>query len=263
MWTGTYYTGCTGERHCGLRIGTAQDFGLRLEQSGSRVHGLFTQWEFAAELSGDVRDDGSVTLTGEAPQASEKDSGMTVSRIALHLSAERSIQGTIAYQTRLGIQFAEFNPGMAAEGEIVSVRRDDLRSFAAIVDGKWTGRFAIRGCTPAGATRSCYPHEDREAPPLELTLVRSGDTLAGTFVDGAQRVPMTGRIIGNTMSLSGEAEMPVSGGASRLRIAGFTGTIDSLGRLTGTFTYELLYPAAAPTLGETANAELWQVVRVP
>ena len=58
LWTGTYtFTTCTGERHCDLRIGTSQDFGLRLEQAGSRVHGLFTWSDFAAEISGDVRDD--------------------------------------------------------------------------------------------------------------------------------------------------------------------------------------------------------------
>ena len=45
-------------------------------------------------------------------------------------------------------------------------------------------------------------------------------------------------------------------------IAGFDGTIDSLGRLNGKFVYEFLSPSAAPTFGETANAEMWQVVRV-
>ena len=49
---------------------------------------------------------------------------------------------------------------------------------------------------------------------------------------------------------------------TRVRIAGFDGTIDSLGRLNGKFVYEFLSPSAAPTFGETANAEMWQVVRV-
>ena len=264
MWSGTYkYTSCTGERHCNLRIGTSQDFGLRLEQTGSRVHGLFTQWAYAAELSGEVRDDGSVTLSGEAPKASEKDTGMTVSGIVLRLSADRLIQGTIAYQTHSAIQFTEFTPGLTAEGEIASVRRDDLRAFVAIVDGKWSGRFAIRGCTPPGGAPYCNPHEDREAPVFELTLTRSGDSLSGTFLDGPRRVPLTGRIAGNSVSLAGEIDTAEAGGVSRFRITGFNGSIDSLGRLSGTFVYEYLSPPASATFGETATAELWQVVRVP
>ena len=169
LWTGTYtFTTCTGERHCDLRIGTSQDFGLRLEQAGSRVHGLFTWSDFAAEISGDVRDDGSVTLSGEAPKASEKDWGMTVSRIALRLSPERALQGTIAYQTHPGLNLAEFAGSMAAEGQIGSTRREDLRAFVATVDGTWNGRFAIRGCTPPGGAPFCNPHEDQETAAVEL-----------------------------------------------------------------------------------------------
>lgn len=263
LWTGTYtFTTCTGERHCDLRIGTSQDFGLRLEQAGSGVHGLFTWSDFAAEISGDVRDDGSVTLSGEAPKASEKDWGMTVSRIALRLSPERALQGTIAYQTHPGLNLAEFAGSMAAEGQIGSTRREDLRAFVATVDGTWNGRFAIRGCTPPGGAPFCNPHEDQETAAVELSLLRSGDALTGTFVDGTRRVPVTGRILGNSISLSGETDAPESGSTTRVRIAGFDGTIDSLGRLNGKFVYEFLSPSAAPTFGETANAEMWQVVRV-
>jgi len=262
LWTGSYnYTSCLGDHHCNLRIGTSQAFDLRIDQTGSRVRGLFTQWEFAAELSGDVRDDGTVTLSGEAPQASEKDSGMTVSRIVLRLSADRVLQGTIAYQTRSGIQYAEFSPGLTVEGEIASARREDLRAFVAIVDGTWSGRFAIRGCTPVGGSPFCTPHEDRETARLELTLSRSGESLSGTLAIGADRIPVTGRIAGTTVALSGETDVTASGGPGHVRVTSLNASIDSLGRLVGTFRYESVFPAAAPTSGETANAELWQVVR--
>jgi len=264
LWTGSYkVTSCGGQRHCDLAVGTLRDFGLRLGQTGSRVRGLFTQMGFAAEISGDLRVDGSVVLSGEARRASQKDSGMTVSRIVLRMSGDRTLQGSVAYEIQPGVLFEEFAGAPSGEGEIATVRRDDLRAFVETVDGKWSGRFAIRGCTPPGGARFCNPHEDQEAPAFELTLARSGDSLSGTFVDGPRRVPVTGRIAGNSISLAGESDTAESGAGTRLRITGLNGSIDSLGRLNGTFVYEYLSPASAATFGETATAELWQVVRVP
>ena len=68
---------------------------------------------------------------------------------------------------------------------------------------------------------------------------------------------------GSSITLSGESFTVVSGGTTVIRLTEWTGSVDALGRMRATFRYEFAYPFGAPTLGESATAELWQVVKVP
>jgi hypothetical protein len=74
---------------------------------------------------------------------------------------------------------------------------------------------------------------------------------------------VSGHIAGTTVVLSGEALAPSSGGASSIRLTAWSARVDEFGRMTGTFRYDYTYPSGAPTLGESAAAELVQVLKLP
>jgi hypothetical protein len=115
---------------------------------------------------------------------------------------------------------------------------------------------------PANASAYCYPNEDQEVAEVRLSLTRSGDTLTGTFTSLSYSVPVTGRIDGTTVTLSGEALSPASGGSGLTRLSSWKGVLDEFGRMTGTFQFHFAFPSDAPTIGESATAELSQVLKV-
>jgi hypothetical protein len=262
LWAGAFrLTSCTGERHCFILIGTQRPFTMRLRQTGAQVRGLFTASGYTADVSGAVLKDGSVELTGSGPAASAQDGSIRVPGVSLRLTPDRELAGTIGYETTPNPYGAEFALPASAAGDIVSATRTDLQIFAATVDGLWRGRSVIRSCVPTGTY--CYPNQKDEVVEVQLSLGRSGDAVSGTFRSGSLSVPVVGRIAGTSITLSGESSSASSGGSSSMRLTSWTGSIDEFGRMTGTFQYEYRYPAAAPTLGESASAELWQVLKVP
>jgi len=262
LWTGSFrLTSCAGDRHCGILMGTTRTFTLRLRQSGSQVQGLFTQSIYAADVAGEVLKDGTVLVSGSAPAANTMDGSMRVTGLALRATPTRALEGTVAYETEpsapaIGVEFRT-----TISGDVVSITRSDLQTFAAAVDGTWSGRFAVRSCVPPARSLYCYPYGDQEMVNLELSLTRSGDAVTGTFGSGSNRVPVSGRISGSSISLSGESL--VSGGTTVIRVSAWNGSVDGFGRMRGTFRFDFGYPSGAPTLGESAAAELWQVVKIP
>jgi hypothetical protein len=263
FWNGSFrLTSCTGDRHCVILIGTNRTFALRIRQSGSQVRGLFTSVGYTADVAGEILKDGSVALTGFTPAATVKDGSMRVTGLELRVSSAQSLEGRVAYETTPSLPQSALELPTSAAGDIVSVTRTDLQTFAATIDGTWSGRFAIRSCAPAVGGQYCYPNQDQEVVNFQLSLTRSGDAVTGTFTSGSQSVPVSGRVSGATVTLSGEVLSPSSGGSSLILLTSWTGQVDEFGRMLGAFQYEFRYPSAAPTLGESAVAELWQVLKV-
>ena len=105
----------------------------------------------------------------------------------------------------------------------------------------------------------CYPVGADELGTLELRLAQNGIQVAGTF----NGIPVTGQLSGRTLTLTGEAVFPASGGDTLKRITAWNASIDEFGRMSGTFDYLEASPVLAPRLGSAAHADLWQVVKVP
>lgn len=262
LWTGTFrLMKCSGERYCQLDLGKTRAFTVRLRQSGAQVKGLFTQGIHAADLSGEVLKDGSVVLSGSTPASSIKESSMQVTGLALRLSPDQGLQGTLAYETQPDVVSALNLPG-SGSGDIVSATRADLETFAAAIDGTWTGRFVIRSCTPSTGTLYCYPFQNQDLVPVLISLKQTADGVTGTLTPGSQTIPVSGHKTDTIVSLSGEGLSAVSGGSSLIRVSRWTGRVDEFGRMKATFQYEFAYPSGAPVLGESAIVEL-EVVKVP
>ena len=262
FWSATFrYTGCEGERHCVLRIGTTQPFTLRLQQNGARVHGVFTTWQYAVDVDGEVLKDGSIVLSGGAPAASDKDDAgaFTVTKVEALADGGGRLSGTLAYEIRPEGSATDYYSQMSVRGSIDTALRSDLQMLASSFDGTWTGRFVVRACDPIGTATRCYPYDEQETTPIEIAL--SG--ASGTVTIGPARVPVTATPAGSSIVLDGEVVIPQSGGGERIRIRHLTATRDAFGRMSGSFDYASEWPADAPTFGETAHAELWQVVKFP
>jgi hypothetical protein len=261
LWQGSLkYTSCDGMRHCFARVASSIPFTLRILQTGARVRALFTISNYAVELNGDVRKDASLELTGSSPLASpanpDFDAAVAVQRFSLTLDPMAGLVGSVLYQLHAGRENAEFNLATLG-GDIMNVSRSDLPLFASTFDGTWTGRFVVRSCAPIGLY--CYALRIDELDTLELRLTQNGTDVNGMFGN----VPVTGRVSGRTLTLTGEHLTPSSGGDSLMRITTWNASIDDFGRMSGTFEYVYAFPVPAPQLGSNARAELWQVVKVP
>ena len=262
LWSGSYkLTFCSGERHCVLSIGTTRTFGLRLQQSGSRVEGLFVVGGSVADVSGDVQKDGHLTLKG-IDQAMTIQDTSTTAQLELQLGLAGVLSGTVLHETTVPPNYDVnvFGPVRIA-GDLVSSVRSDLPSFALDIDGVWSGYFAVRSCTPVLPDPYCDPFQAEEISSFKLTLERAGSGLSGTIAIGSGRIPVSGTMAGASFTLNGETVYPASGGNSLLRVSGFKGSIDGFGRMTGTLLYESAYPVAAPRIGESAQLELHRVLK--
>jgi hypothetical protein len=264
LWQGSLkYTGCEGMRHCFAQIGRAQDFTVRMQQNGARVRALFTVSNSAVELDGNVLKDGSLELTGSSGFGGDStrsfESAVDVTRFSVRLEPGIGLTGTIAYEMRANQINSEFIQAKLA-GEIVNTSRRDLAGFAATVEGTWRGRFVVKSCAPVG--RYCYVYETGELADVELRLTQSGSQVAGTL-KMLRDIPITGEVSGRTLSLTGETLSDASEEPSLTRITAWNTSIDAFGRMSGTFEYVYAFPASAPSIGSTARAELWQVVKMP
>ena len=264
LWSGSYkVTSCSGERHCVLILGTTRTFGLRLQQNGGHVDGLFITGASAADVSGEVQKDGHVTLKGVDQAITSQDISMTA-QLELQLTTDGALSGAILHETTSppGYDVNVFGP-VRITGDVVSTLRSDLTSFAADIEGTWSGRFVVRSCAPVPSDRYCYPFQEQEVNSVQVTVQRGGSSLTGTMAIGSGRIPLSGTIAGSSFTMSGDTIYPASGGNSLLRVSGFKGSIDGFGRMTGTLVYEEAYPVAAPRLGESAQLELRQVLKQP
>lgn len=262
FWSANFrYTSCDGERHCVLRIGTTQPFTLRLQQNGARVRGVFTTWQYAVDVEGDVLKDGSMVLSGGAPAASAKDDegAFTLTKIEALAEAGGRLAGTVAYEILPEGSAKDYYSHMSVRGTIDTASHSDLQMLASSFDGTWKGRFVVTSCDPIGSAVRCYPYDAQETAPIEIALSGAG----GTVTIGPARVPVTARPDGSSIALQGEVVIPQSGGGERVRVSNLSATRDAFGRMRGSFDYVSEWPADAPTFGETAHVELWQVVKVP
>lgn len=173
-----------------------------------------------------------------------------------------ALNGTLLHETTtpLGYDINVFGP-VRITGDVVSSVRSDLASFAAVIDGTWSGRFAVRSCSPVLPDPYCYPFQEQEVSFLQLTVQRGGSALTGTLTFGSGRIPVSGAIAGGSFTIGGETLSAASGGDSLLRVTGFKGSIDAFGRMTGTRSYQSGYPVAAPRIGESAQLELRNVLK--
>ncbi len=265
FWQGSIkYTQCEGMRHCFAEIGRAEDFTVRVQQSGTRAAAVFTFAENVIALDGNVLTDGTLALTGSSPFGGETtrsfESAVTVTRFAIRLEPGAGLAGTIAYEMRANQSNSEFALAKLT-GDIVNTTRRDLGGFAATVEGTWKGRLVVRSCVPIG--NYCHPYEAGELGDVELRLTQAGSQVAGTMKMRGGDIPVTGELSGRSLTLAGETLTAASGGPSLTRITAWNTSVDAFGRMSGTFEYVFAFPASAPALGSTARAELWQVVKMP
>ena len=261
LWNATFrVTTCSGDRHCFAYTGTTRTFSLRLQQSGSRVDGLFTIGSVATDVSGTVRDDGLLLLEGTDPPASDRD-GSVSAKLELRTSGPGTLSGAVTYETSPSLENAEYFRPAAYGGSIEHATSSELSAFSSSVSGSWRGDAVVRGCTPAAGSRYCYPFLDSESTSILLTLSDAGGDITGTLRLGSAVVPVSGTLSGSLLTLRGEHRTASSGGLVLHRISDWTTRVDGFGRIKGSFRYEHWWPDEAPRLGESAVIELGQVFK--
>jgi hypothetical protein len=98
LWSGTFRpTDCTGDRQCIPMkiIGSVLPFTLKVQQTGSRVQGSFSNGRFTADVTGDMNPDGWVTLSGATPPSVENGS-MRVTAVRVRATAPGGLEGRVA-----------------------------------------------------------------------------------------------------------------------------------------------------------------------
>ncbi len=204
IWQGQYkITTCEGERDCWFRVGSTRPYVLRLSQAGATITGIVEAMSFVVDVTGEVTNDGQVTLTGSRPATSGWDgmSAVAVSLTGLRLDDGNGLAGEFWYTLdHTGDEWPY--PHLAHGATILGGTRGPLpvRSPAALAayEGVWAGTYVIESCQFEGWA-SCWPETLDGAYTLALELRVNGDALEGELtLPGGTRAPVTA-----TVSLSG------------------------------------------------------------
>src|SRR5262249_2191245 len=240
VWQVTYrISSCIGDRHCGVFLGTTRTFVLRFQQSGDFVSGVvvirqesvdnaYYQGDLLVNVSGQLAGDGSLTVTGIKPAASQIDtSGEVVVRsLAIKQSSQGGLTGTLSYESRYTVNQNPETAMTARAGDIIAAARtatmpiDDQNPF----QGHWVGRAMVRSCS-----------SDVECPPtgsfvtIDLRLSQSGSSVAGTIGD---RITVSGMVSSHVLALQGSApRQDVDGGDGTIQLTALSSTIAPLGTI--------------------------------
>jgi hypothetical protein len=202
-WQGNYtVTQCSGQRHCGLTRGRAYPFSLRVQQSGSRVHGVFHTESFAIPVDGEVSSEGELSLAGTRPSPGKYSPAVELTRFTARLSST-GLVADLEYWMRYAHGMREWIGGNSLEqslgGTVASAERGENRPVNSFT-GRWEGALIISDCSAEGWT-ACWPEErDREYGFL-LTLVQSGERVTGELEFRLGRFQVSGTISGDTVTL--------------------------------------------------------------
>jgi hypothetical protein len=235
-------TSCGGERHCVLFIGTERDASLRVMRTGSTYTGVLTVYSQPVAVSGVMTPDGELTLTGRKTPAIAADLEIEVTALRVKL-VDGATTGVLEYVVR-GMPVGAWVFGdVRHAGQITSAQRvvDAARFDEAQFGGSWHGRFVVRQCSWV-AWLWCYPYEDDRVHFFQLDLTQTGNEVAGMFRLSPLEVPVTGRVTGGVLELTGEHTRVISGGSEVARLRSWSSRRDLFGSMTGTFSFELTWP---------------------
>jgi hypothetical protein len=264
VWRGEYrVASCSGERHCELQIGTAQPFILRVAQIHAEIKAVLEipGW-FAVDIHGTVTKDGAVSLSGQASAPTQEGTDVDVKHVELALDPAGQLTGTLAYHTATHRTYSEGTFESNREGRIESARRTSLdNNSRADYTGLWRGWYVVRACTQVGWA-ACYPDEAGEVLSFELQLSQRDTEVSGELQLASRRVPVTGRVGKDGLTLTGLRTEAVSGGQHHTRLLQFSASDDGFERLPGTFQFsEEFVDDAGPVRSSSYHAETWQVTR--
>jgi hypothetical protein len=201
---------------------------FRLVQNGTGVSGTI----FEVDVSGTADTDGNVTLSGDVAQFGSRN----IARATLHATSDGSgftgsLQATIGRSSNTPLC------SFSVDAQIVEAHRVPFDTSEASYAGVWQGSFGVQECSFVGWTY-CDPVPLGTESSLTLRLEQGGQTVNGTLSVLAMEVPVTGTIAGGRLVLQGSAIQAVSGGRITVRITDWSTSRDSLGRMTGLFSYE-------------------------
>lgn len=245
LWQGHYtITECNGERDCWFRVGSTRPYLLRLRQNGAAVTGVLEAWWFAADVSGEVKTDGTLTLVGFLPGTSGRDGigAVHVNQFSAHLDARQGLTGAIAYSVEPRPATESGSLGVVTHtGVVTGGTRDALSDISplalAAYEGTWTGMYAVESCSFSG-WRDCYPEVAGGAYTFTLALRVNGDSLTGDLQLPSARIPVSARITEAGLAVTGFEEHVVSGGTSVIDVLRWSTIRDAYARLNGTFDYD-------------------------
>lgn len=238
-WHGTYVTTqCGGRRHCFSSIGQQNPFVLSLEQTGTRVTGIFQAEAWAVQVEGDVAADGALSLAGHRNSPGWYLPAVELTTFSARRSNATGLQAEVAFRLRYpdGTPPNVNSLEQSIAGRIDSAEHGtptSLNSFA----GRWTGAFVISECSFVGWT-FCWPEALGEQWGYELTLTQTGDRVRGEL-SFRGTVPVTGTVSGDTLTLETVTrEDPQSGGRYFFRLQRWTMTRDRVGQVRGEMAFE-------------------------
>jgi hypothetical protein len=238
-WHGTFtITECRGRRHCNESIGQQSPFSLLLQQSGSRVDGVFQAEDFATPVDGQVSVEGGLTLTGGRASAGWYLPAVELTRFTARRSDTAGLVAELGYR----LEYPDGTPPtvnslqQAIGGNIVSAALGPPTSRNSFA-GRWIGKLLITDCSAVGWT-SCYPESRGEQWGYELTLAQTGDRVSGEL-RMRQRIAVTGTVSGDTLTLDAATkDEPVSSATVFWHLRNWTMTKDAVGQVRGGMAYD-------------------------
>ena len=212
-------------------------FSLTVIPDGEALRGLLdlrADGDIVVELTGAARPDGSALFAGSArPPAGFHSQTADVEALEIKLDPTSGLTGSYTYSLL-------WNTGTSVmTGRILSAERRPAGpafSFA----GTWEGDFSV---TSVQSCENCF---ERPGRPHRLNLVidQSGGRLTATAL-AFDYLPLSGLAVDRTARLSGESRAPscLNPGfdaslVCREAITDLSISVDQLGRMTGTITYE-------------------------
>lgn len=281
-WIGVYTPVCPNSPNCdsfGAAPTAGQPFALTLRQDGQAVSGQInlSGWiTRVANVTGTIDENGAMTLQGgDSWPANEFCTPAGEWRITgwngRFDARSRTIAGDFVFVTQKSLSSCYYDQSLQVNATAMSMHPGAIPDTT--FGGHWQGTYAIRKCTPVG-WNICIPNPNVNDVRLDLALTQSGLVVSGTIVgisfSNSTPLPVNGTASanGSALDLSGSRSEDVSSAIHTIRLTSWTVTVDSIGRLQGTFSYidEARWtggPNAGATWSTSYDAELKHVVRVP
>ena len=236
IWTGFLLASDCDFRGC--QPARTRPFVLRVTTAGSGFAGSFElpidqgRWEFVIDLTGTVQGDGSVLFTGALGR---DDRTFEVRRLVVRHDPSTGLAGTIDLRRLFAPQAN--STATTIEGEIASAWHQPLSSN---LSGEWSGVATIRSCSGDCRGSRSVGNDVR----LTAALVSSGAALTGQVSvaplagcgGGGCWVPISGFGAPNVLFSSPQV-VPPSAPDEPKQLESFTGSVDGLGRLHGSFVF--------------------------
>ena len=210
-------------------------FLLRVAAAGSGFTGDFelhgtTAVDVVMDVTGVMRPDGYVLFTGTRAAIPDDLVRTDLRELLVRTDPLTGLTGHIDLH-----QAAPQDATLT--GDVTSASFEPFDAASPQMSGTWSGEAILRACS------GFCPSYRNQTLGISLALGQSGTDLSGQvqlsiFEPGDDWLSIHGAASGNSLSLSSNRIVLTSNAGDRARLlAALTGTIDTLGRIAGGFTY--------------------------